>query len=407
MRICLFTKTTLAHGLGGVEVHVENLCRGVRQRGHDLTLLTSAHPQGLAEEARNGCPVHYLSGTRPARYDRRFWRESLKAFRALHRAAPFDAVWGEDFAAFGYARFPAGRNKPPLLSIMQGSTWPGLVRSEWNRVNSLREALPFAYKFMPEALFCYRSWYGHTLRGSDRVVAVSDATAQDYASQYALPPGKVRVIYNSVETTLFKPDEARRRAARGRLSLPAADPVVLMAAVVHKQKGMHVGLRAFQILQERFPASRLVVAGDGAHLPALRELARQWGLAEKIKFCGAVANHDMPDIYNAADIFLNPTLRWEGLPITTVEAMASGLPVVISRIGGTVSTIEEGTSGFFTPPGDGEAAAARCVEILQDPGLARRLGDAARRRAETHFSLDKMAEDYISLTEEMRRERAR
>ncbi len=403
MNICLFTKTTLAHGTGGVEVHAETLCRKVPVLGHRLTLLATANPRGLYREERHGCAVHYLAGTRPARYSNAYWRAGVEKFLELHRGQPFDVVWSEDFAGFSYACELRPRLKVPLVSIMNGSTWTGRLRSEWARVDTLPELARFACKFLPEAVLFYRAWYQRTLEGSDQVIAISRETARDYRQEFHLPENKVTVVHHGVDTDFFRPDEEAGQRTRQAWSLKGSDRVILMAAVAHKQKGFHVGMEAFRRVRASLPEARLLVVGDGPHLAELKDLARSWGLAGDVRFCGRAGREEMPGHYNACDLFLNPTLREEGLALTTVEAMSCGKPSIVSRAGGTQSTVEEGVSGLFVERGDRDGIAQKTVELLNDPARRKAMGRAARDRAVSFFSEDKMVKDYLLLSESLLR----
>ncbi len=402
MNICLFTKTTLAHGLGGVEVHVDTLSRTIPAMGNKLTILATRHPEGIEREERPGCVIHYLEKTRPARYNAAFFRAARQKFLELHQNEPFDILWAEDFAAYGCLDVP---DRPPLISIMQGSGLRGLIRSEWNRLDSPRETLRFMFKFLPEAIIFYSFWYGRVLRKSDAVAPVSRETGEEYSREHGVARDRIHVVFNSVDADRFSPNPDLRKRLRDQQNLNDDHFVILMAAVVHKQKGMHIGMEAFHGIAGRFPKARLWVAGGGPHLNELKDLAAKLGISERVAFFGPVNNDDMPTYYNAADVYLNPTLRFEGLPITTVEAMACGKPIVISRIGGTPSTIDEGVSGFFVPPGHSGPIQERLSRLMENPHTQMQMGIEARQRAFVHFNRNKMAQDLLSVSESLLRQK--
>ena len=400
MNICLLTKTTLAHSLGGLEVHVETLSRMVPHYGHSLTIIASRHPHGIIYEDRNRCPTYYLPKTPVALYCRSFWHESVHQFLELHKKNKFDIVWANDFAGYYYAWKTKPLLRVPMLSILTASL-VGHIRGEWNRVNTLHELIAFSTKFLPESLLFYSFWFWRTLRHSDAIIAVSRDIRDMLKREFKIPHQKIKVISHAVDTNQFKPDPIIRESIRKQYGLDSTVKLIIMAAVIHKQKGIQTGLAAFKEIRKHLPRIKLMVVGGGEHLDYLKGLTRTWQLDQDVIFCGAISNDQMPAYYNACDLFLNPTLRWEGLPITTIEAMACGKPIVISKIGGTPSTIEEGLSGFFVGPGDTRAIVGRCLELLKNPDLSEKMGLNARTRAVEFFNQEKMVEAYLSLSQEI------
>jgi len=401
MRICLFSKATSAHGLGGVQTHVESLTKTIPALGHSLTVLATRHPDGVEKENRHGSIVYYLSGTREAYYNKLYWDQSVHRFASLHEENPFDIVWSEDFGAYGYVNQMKRQYNVPLISIFQGPAFGSRLRSEWNRVNHCSELVPYVTKFLPEAFLFHYFWYKRLLEGADHVVSVSRENALEYQKQYNLLQDKVSTIFNAINTERFKPNEEQRQRIRATYSIREDEKLLLMAAIVHKQKGMHLGVEAFHEIKKNFPTTKLMIVGDGPDLRHLKEKTQREEISNDVIFCGGVSNKEIHAYYNAADIFLNPTLRLEGLPINTLEAMACGKPVIISRGGGTLSTIEEGVSGFFIPLGDVSALTQRTMTLLEDSSLAEKMGANSRKRALAVFDEDKMAESFVSLSEKI------
>ena len=145
----------------------------------------------------------------------------------------------------------------------------------------------------------------------------------------------------------------------------------------------------------------MMIVGNGPQLEMLKKMAKGLKIRENVIFCGFVSNEEMPLYYNAAEIFINPTVREEGLSIVVVESMACGLPVVSSRIGGTASTIDEGVSGFFVKPKDEKMLIKKSIEILSNKKLAERFGKNARAKALAQFSKEKMVADYLDISQRL------
>jgi glycosyltransferase involved in cell wall biosynthesis len=142
------------------------------------------------------------------------------------------------------------------------------------------------------------------------------------------------------------------------------------------------------------PRTRLVVAGDGPLLPAVTELAAQLGITGFVHFLGA--RRDVPDVLNALDSFVLSS-DTEGLPLVVLEAMATGLPVLSTRVGGVPTVLDEGETGFLVPVGDEAALRHRMAELRGDPDRSRAYGERARAAAITRFSAARMQRDYLDL----------
>jgi sugar transferase (PEP-CTERM/EpsH1 system associated) len=213
-----------------------------------------------------------------------------------------------------------------------------------------------------------------------------------------IPARRIAQIYNGVDTDLFRP------ARDGRAPLPGAahgqDRFVI--GTVGRMQAVKDTLnlvRAFILLRQTLPGAagagvRLALAGDGPlRQAALDELARA-GLLEAAWAPGS--RDDVPAVMRALDLFVLPSLA-EGISNTLLEAMASGLPVVATRVGGNPELVEEGVTGMLVPAADPAALAAAMREYVLDPGLCRRHAGAARRAAEQRFGLDVMVKNYLDL----------
>jgi len=402
MRIVLLSTSTTLHQPGGTEVHAETLARLAAARGHEVFLLTSAHPAGLAGEHKDGYTVIYLAGTsyHMSRKDSRAWWTASAARTAeLCETKQIDVVWAENFSGLSYAALPRTARKP-VISIVNGLAVRGEIASNFGRVESAGELLYFLTRYAAQTVFYYIPRFRAMVRDSDLLVGISRETAEALEREFPGSSAKTAVIFNPVDTCLFRPDPELRKQARARLGIKDGEQALLMTGVIHKQKGVHIGLEAFRSLSRDFPQARLLIVGAGPELPALKAAAGSAGLESRTLFHGTCPNSEMPFYYNASDIFLNPTLRQEGLGIVTVEAMACGLPVVVSRIGGTASTIDDGHSGFFVNPGDAASLAEKAGALLKAPALAAAMGAAGREKAVRDFSENNIG-DYIRVSREL------
>jgi glycosyltransferase involved in cell wall biosynthesis len=233
-------------------------------------------------------------------------------------------------------------------------------------------------------------------RNADLVIAVSDHARHHHVRRLRLPASLVETIHNGIEVGRFRPAAGARRKVRSALGLPQDAPVIATVAVLRPPKGIDRMLRAMPSVARRHPDARYLIVGDGEARPALEETAAAEGVAHRVTFAGARA--DVPDMLAAADVFVLPSLT-EALPTVVAEAMAAGLPVVATDVGGTAEMVGPGT-GMLVPHDDSPALAAAVAELLDDPGRAAALGGEGRRIAEERFDL---ARQVARLVDEYRR----
>jgi glycosyltransferase involved in cell wall biosynthesis len=220
-----------------------------------------------------------------------------------------------------------------------------------------------------------------------------------------VPDAKVRYAPNGVDLERFRPvDPAERPAVRRSLGLDPAHPMILFVGFFSRDKQPHVLFDAWLRLQ-REPATESALVFVGAtHSPYfevdarlagdMRDRARHEGIADRLIFVDPTPHID--EYYRAADVFALPSLR-EGMPVALLEAMASGVPAVASRLPGSTDVlIDDGKSGALVPPGDVDAFAHALGRVLTDPTHAASLGSAARDRVAAEFTADRVAAKWIA-----------
>jgi len=221
----------------------------------------------------------------------------------------------------------------------------------------------------------------------DAVVTVCEDIRRVVVRSAGVPPEKVHVVYAGVDVSRFDP--ACADGAKVRREWKIADGEKLLLQVGARDwKGWRDVVSAGAILAGRIPnlAVAIVACKDEAEKERVRAFAREKGIGERVRAIGFRA--DMPDVLAAADVVAD--LSYEGLGITGTirEAMALGKSVVASAAGGNPELVEDGVSGLLVPPQDPAALAAAVERLLGEPGLASRLGRAARERVVAGFSTD-------------------
>jgi sugar transferase (PEP-CTERM/EpsH1 system associated) len=227
---------------------------------------------------------------------------------------------------------------------------------------------------------------------ADAVFAVSRDLSSYHARQVGWNNGRISTIYNGVDTNRFAPRTTDRRLIREQFGLPEGRFVIGMAGRLVAIKSYPTVLKAaVKLLEMGYDISVLVV-GAGPERKALEQGASQLG--ERAIFLGE--RHDLPVLYNAMDVFVQSSIC-EGMSNTLLEAMASGVPVVATRVGGNPELVQDETTGFLFSPGDVAALGTKLALLAKSPSLCQQLGESARQRAQTEFGLSQMLAAYERL----------
>jgi len=224
---------------------------------------------------------------------------------------------------------------------------------------------------------------------NDAAIAVSDGVAASIAPPRWLP----RAHYPTTETLLHGVDvddarlgAAARADARRRLDLPDDAPVIGNVANLTPKKDHANLLAAVERLRAEHPRLVVVLIGSGPLEAELHQQVVQRGLGEHVRFLGM--RDDVLDLLPALDVFVLSS-RFEGLPISMLEAMASEVACVVTSVGGIPEAVDDGEEGLLVPPGDSDALAVALGRVLSDSDLRHRLGVAARKRVTRDFSIDR------------------
>jgi glycosyltransferase involved in cell wall biosynthesis len=225
----------------------------------------------------------------------------------------------------------------------------------------------------------------------------NSACVAKFSEEYdGAKPKKSCLIHNGIDLARF-PFRGVRPAGQGG---EENGPTIGCVAMFKPGKGQEYLIRAFPLVLQRYPRARLILVGDGKMRPSLEGLVRELRLSSTVSFTGLCS-----DIYpwlNTFDVFVLPSLN-EGFGIAAVEAMAAGVPVVASHVGGLPEVIQDGVTGRLVPPGDPPSLAKAIVEILDTPDVRRDLIQSARREVEDKFTIDayvkRLESIYLSLLE--------
>jgi glycosyltransferase involved in cell wall biosynthesis len=314
--------------------------------------------------------VEFQGLTRSSRFDLRPWRQLVAKARrdevdVVHTHKIGSNVWGA------------------LLTPLMGR--PVFVAHEHT----------WSYEGNPGRVLLDRELIA---RRADAFVAVSREDQRRMVEVERVPPAKTRFIANGIPP--FPPAD-RERDIRAELGIGPDQPLVGAVATLRPQKALEVLLRAVPLLREKVPAAVVLIVGGGDGGPEegrLHDLAGELGLGEGLRFLGERA--DVPDLVAAFDVAALSS-DFEGSPLSVMEYMEAGKPVVATRVGGLPDLVEEGVNGLLVEPRDPAALAAALAEVLRDPERAARMGEAGRVRRRETFSIEATARTVGELYEEL------
>ena len=333
--------------VGGVSSHVRDLAYALARRGHEVLVLTrrgrrhgDLRVEGLSRVEYASIPLSMAGRGRIASLLTLFKPDVVHVHHAF---TPIPLTVAAAAAALGY---------PTVLTNHSS------YLDEWDlaRIALGRAALPVRA----------------VLSMVDEIIAVSHSAAR-FIAAFLPPSRRVRVIPNGVDSERFKPCGP----APLRDSISAEFVVLFVGRLVYR-KGLTVLLKALSMLKDL--NLTLVIVGEGPLRPGAEALARRLSVDDKVMFLGGIGERELPGIYRSADVVAVPSLYGEAFGIVALEAMATGRPVVASRVGGLSEVVIEGETGVLVPPGDPVALAGALRALYEDGELRAQMGRRGRAR---------------------------
>lgn len=338
----------------GAATHFVALARALSQSGHQVESVVSHH--GLIGEGMQSAHIPAFPSTFRNAYDVRGYAT------VLHRLAQFAPDWL--VGNFGKEYWPL------ILSGRLTNTPVALFRHRHPRMSRVSE-------------------YG-VPRLAQRFIAVSDYARDAYLA-WGVPPERVHISYNPVDTHLYRPDPQRRAEVLRQFGMPHDAIVMGYAGRMHGGKGVTQLMKAANAAMALDPRLHVLWVGNGPEEHVLHGMAEQGGAHRRHHFTGWI--NDTARYFPAFSFLAFPSVEPETFGRVAIEAQACGAPVVGSRMGGIPETMEEGVTGYLIKPGDiGEWRDT--ILSLCDPHICRRMGVAARVYVMDHFSNAAVARDF-------------
>ncbi|MEW6424397.1 MAG: 1,4-alpha-glucan branching protein domain-containing protein [Bacillota bacterium] len=357
--------------VGGLARHVHDLAHALAGHGDEVHVLTCPAPALGTDYLDRGVRVHRVGREEITAEDFFTWVEQLNRalFKLGRRVAalygPFDLIHGHDWLIEYAARGLRGHLRIPLLATIHAT--------EHGRNQGIYTEL--------QRRIHWRE--GQLANEADLVITCSNYMAEEVKNLFGVPPERLRVIPNGVDPENLaqkRENELDCRVKRQRTE----EPLILFFGRLVPEKGVQVLLRALPAVAARVPGARLLVAGRGPYEDYLRGLAGRLGVGERVRFVGYVDDQGRNRLLERGRAAAFPSL-YEPFGIVALEAMAAGVPVVVSDTGGLSDIVEHGVDGYKVPPGREDMLAFYLSELLVNHLLADELCRRAWRKILTLY----------------------
>ena len=372
--------------MGGPALHVSYLSAGLRDRGYATTLVAGSVSRGeqsmayVAEEL--GVPVVTIPHLHREISPLRDLLATARLARIMRSERPtiLHTHTAKAGAVGRMAALLAGRARPPIIvHTFHGHVLRGYFGRFWTGVFRLLERM--------------------LARITDALVAVSPEVRDELVALGVAPASKFRVIRLGIALDTRVPaDDAARAETRRVMGIPDGRFVVGWIGRMTGVKRTDVLLRGFRALREDGVDALLCMVGDGPDRESVEQLADELGIARECLFTGY--QEDVGPFFAAFDVFVLPSGN-EGTPVTAIEALAAGCPVVATRVGGVPDVVTDGEDGFLVAPAAVEELAGRLAELARNPDLRARMGASGRERMRTRYSVDRLIDDTDRLYREL------
>jgi glycosyltransferase involved in cell wall biosynthesis len=381
IKLCIVTHTFLPH-VGGIERVVNEQSKRLLQKNFDPTVVTN----------RIGTPKHYVvDGVNIECY------ESLNmGFRlGIPYSIPTVPSFGTFLKAVKSSKIVHAHGHPYLTSLIAAK-----LAKRYKKPLVLTQHNTFIE---------YESFFDNverlndlvvgkeTLKDANKIITVSNAT-KDYVLSLGAKPKKVEVMYNGVDLVRFRPLAGKKEEMRKKLGIPQNSKVVITVRRLVFKNGVDTLIECANIAVKKNPNITFLVVGKGPDQSSVQIRAQQLGIENNFRLTGFVKDEDLPIYYNTADFFVLPSKSGEGLPLVALEAMACGLPVIATDVGGIREVLME-KWGKLVAANHPELLAKAVLEFANEDFSSRR--KELRAFMEEKFSWDKNVERLVEIYEEL------
>ncbi len=379
--LCIVTHTFLPH-VGGIERVVYEQCKRLMQKQFEPLVVTHRNYtdknyvfDGIKVRCYDSVNIGFRLGIPyaiPQITSLKTFLESVKSSDLIH-------VHGHPYLSSLIAAKIARRYGKPLV-LTQHNTFIE-YNNFWDMVEKLNDL----------------AIGKQALREADKIIVVSNAT-KNYVLSLGAAPEKIRVLHNGVDVNRFRPLTEVKDEMRKKLGISKDASVVLTVRRLVYKNGIDTLIESAKVAVKKNPRLVFLVVGKGPDFEKVKEKIEELGMQGNFRLTGFISDGDLPFYYNVADFFVLPSKSGEGLPLVALEAMACGVPVIATNVGGISEVMEEGC-GKLVPPNSPDSLAEAILEFSHSDLLS--LKNNLRKMVEQRYSWDRNVEKLIEIYEEL------
>ena len=379
--LCIVTHTFLPH-VGGIERVVYEQCKRLMQKQFEPLVITHRNYtdknyvfDGIKVRCYDSVNIGFRLGIPyaiPHISSYKTFLESVKSSDLIH-------VHGHPYLSSLIAAKIAKRYSKPLV-LTQHNTFIE-YNNFWDEIEKLNDL----------------AIGKQALRAADKIIVVSNAT-KNYVLSLGADSEKIRVLHNGVDVNRFRPLTGVKDEMRKKLGISKDSSVVLTVRRLVYKNGIDTLIESAKIAIEKNPRLFFLVVGKGPDFGKVKEKIEELGIQENFRLTGFISDEALPFYYNVADFFVLPSKSGEGLPLVALEAMACGVPVIATNVGG-ISEVMEEDHGKLVPPNSPDSLAEAILEFSHSELSA--LKKDLRAMIEQKYSWDKNVEKLVEIYEEL------
>jgi glycosyltransferase involved in cell wall biosynthesis len=389
LNVLIVADVSIAKVIGGAERFLYEQSIRLAQRGHNVHILTRRLPAHKNDhECIHGiCEWRYdCQKCNPATFLKMTILNTKKLFEFLHKKHQFEyIIFHQPFSALGVILSKKSYSIPKIYTCHSLSFEEFLTR---NKINN--GILSTALKFV--RILSYKQIEKYALNKSNTIIVLSEFTRNKLSETYNIRKDQIKIIPGGVDYHKFQPPH-NKVVIRKQFNIPQDKVIFFTVRNLVQRMGLENLIIAIQKINNKAPDIYMVIGGDGPLKADLVTLRNRLGLKGLIHFRGFISEDHLPTFYQMADLFVLPTKELEGFGLVTLEAMASGLPVVGTPVGGTQEILEKFDSGFLfkgtDPDSIVELLTEKYYQIKHCPKKWQEISHRCRNFVESNYSWDK------------------